>query len=53
MYLIIQETQFANVDNIFHVVNSTNNLETANDMLKGYNLVNKKDDVVYTLVKYK
>ena len=53
MYLIIQETQFANVDNIFHVVNSTNNLETANDMLKGYNLINKKDDVVYTLVKYK
>ena len=53
MYLIIQETKFANVDNIFHVVNSTNNLETANDMLKGYNLINTKNDVVYTLVKYK
>jgi len=53
MYLIIQETQFANVDNIFHVVNSTDNLEKANDMLKGYNLINKKNDVVYTLVKYK
>tara|TARA_R100000664_G_scaffold4210_1_gene8727 strand:- start:344 stop:553 length:210 start_codon:yes stop_codon:yes gene_type:complete len=53
MYLIIQETKFANVDSVYSVCNFTNDLDKANDMLKGYNLINKKDDVVYTLVKYK
>jgi len=52
MYLIIQETKFANVDSVYSVCNFTNDLDKANDMLKGYNLINKKDDVVYTLVKY-
>ena len=53
MYLIIQETKFENIDSVYHVSNSTDNLDAANQMLKGYNLINKKDDVVYTLVKYK
>ncbi len=53
MYLIIQETQFENVDSVYHVSNFTNNLDKANDMLKGYNLINKDKKVVYTLVKYK
>ena len=53
MYLIIQETKFENLDSVYHVSNSTDNLDAANQMLKGYNLINKKDDVVYTLVKYK
>ena len=52
MYLIIQETKFENFDSVYHVSNSTNNLETANDMLQGYNLINKKDDVVYSIVRY-
>tara|TARA_Y100001937_G_scaffold3245_1_gene4243 strand:+ start:55 stop:258 length:204 start_codon:yes stop_codon:yes gene_type:complete len=53
MYLIIQETKFENFDSVYHVSNSTDNLDAANQMLKGYNLINKKKDVVYTLVKYK
>ena len=53
MYLIIQETKFENFYSVYHVSNSTDNLDAANQMLKGYNLINKKDDVVYTLVKYK
>ena len=53
MYLIIQETKFENFDSVYHVSNSTDNLDAANQMLKGYNLINKKDDVVYTLIKYK
>ena len=52
MYLIIQEPQFENLDSVYSVCNFTNDLDKANDMLKGYNLINKKDDVVYTLVKY-
>jgi hypothetical protein len=52
MYLIIQETKFDNIDNMFNVINFTNNLEKANDMLQGYNLINKDNRVVYSIVKY-
>jgi len=52
MYLIIQETKFDNIDNIYNVINFTKDLEKANDMLQGYNLINKEDNVIYTLVKY-
>jgi len=52
MYLIIQETKFDNIDNLYNVINFTNNLEKANDMLQGYNLINKDKRVVYSIVKY-
>ena len=52
MYLIIQETKFENIDSIYHVSNFSDNLDKANDMLQGYNLINKDSNVFYTLVKY-
>ena len=52
MYLIIQETKFQNVDSLFQVINFTNSIDKANDMLQGYNLINKNEDVVYSIVKY-
>ncbi len=52
MYLIIQETKFENLDSVYHVSNSTDNLDKANNMLQGYNLINKDNKVVYSLVKY-
>jgi len=52
MYLIIKETTFKSVDSVFQVINFTNNIDKANDMLQGYNLINKEDNVIYTLVKY-
>ena len=52
MYLIIQETKFDNIDNHYNVVNFTNDLEKANDMLQGYNLIEKEKNVFYTIVKY-
>ena len=52
MYLIIQETTFKNVDSLFNVINLTNDIDKANDMLQGYNLINKDSNVFYTLVKY-
>ena len=51
MYLIIKETKFTN-ESLYHVVSFTDNLDKANDMLQGYKLINKKDSVIYTLVKY-
>ena len=52
MYLIIQETKFANMDSVYYVCNFTNDLDKANYMLQGYNLINKESNVFYTLVKY-
>ena len=52
MYLIIQETTFKNVDSLFNVINFTNDIDKANDMLQGYNLINKEEKVVYSIVKY-
>ena len=52
MYLIIQETKFDNIDNLYNVINFTNDLEKANDMLQGYNLIEKETNVFYTIVKY-
>jgi len=52
MYLIIKETKFDSIDNIYQVINFTTDLNKANDMLQGYNLIKKENNVIYTLVKY-
>ena len=52
MYLIIRETTFKNMDSLFSVCSFTTDVDKANDMLQGYNLINKEDNVIYTLVKY-
>ena len=63
MYLIIKETPFTNIDSVYfvcnftneslyHVVSFTDNLDKANYMLQGYNLIEKDKDVVYSIVRY-
>ena len=52
MYLLIQETKFTNMDSVYYVCNFTTDLDKANDMLQGYNLIKKEDSVVYSIVKY-
>ena len=52
MYLIIRETTFKNVDSLFSVCSFTTDVDKANDMLQGYNLINKEDNVFHTIVKY-
>ena len=52
MYLIIQETKFDNIDNLYNVINFTNDLEKANDMLQGYKLIEKDERNIYSIVKY-
>ena len=51
MYLIIKEIKLSN-NSIYDVCNFTDNLDKANDMLQGYNLINKEERVVYSIVKY-
>ena len=51
MYLIIKEIKLSDTS-IFNVVSFTDNLDKANDMLQGYNLIEKEKNVVYSLVRY-
>ena len=52
MYLIIQETTYENIDSLYNVINYTNDLDKANDMLQGYKIVEKNQDVFYSIIKY-
>jgi hypothetical protein len=51
-YLIIKEIQYERLDNSFDVINQTTDINKANDMLQGYNLINKDKDTTYSIVKY-
>ncbi len=51
MYLILKEIKLSNTS-IYNVVSFTDNLDKANDILQGYNLIEKEKDVVYSIVKY-
>ena len=52
MYLILQETKFKNIDSLYNVINFTNDLDKANDMLQGYKLIEKDKNNFYSIVKY-
>ena len=52
MYLIIKETDYENMENTYRVVDTTSDIDKANNMLQGYNLINQEDNVVYSIVKY-
>ena len=51
MYLIIKEIKLSNTS-IYNVASFTDNLDKANDILQGYNLIEKEEDVVYSIVRY-
>ena len=51
MYLIIKEIKLSDTS-IYNVASFTNNLDKANDMLQGYNLIEKEKNVVYSIVRY-
>ena len=51
MYLIIKEIKLSGTS-IYNVASFTDNVDKANDMLQGYNLIEKEKDVVYSIVKY-
>ena len=51
-YLIIREIDYDTLDNSFDVMNQTTDINKANDMLQGYQLINKDKDTTYSIVKY-
>ena len=52
MYLIPKETTFKNIDSIYDICNFTTDINKANDMLQGYRLVEKEENVSYSMLKY-
>ena len=52
MYLILKETSFDTIDSIYDICNFTTDIDKANDMLQGYNLINKLDNVSYSILRY-
>ena len=51
MYLIIKEIKLSGTS-IYNVASFTDNVDKANDMLQGYNLIEKEKNVVYSIVRY-
>ena len=52
MYLILKETTFDTIDSIYDICNFTTDINKASDMLQGYRLVEKDEDVSYSMLKY-
>jgi len=52
IYLIIKEIDYENMENTYRVMDFANDIDKANDMLQGYKLIEKQDNVFYTIVKY-
>ena len=52
IYLIIKEIQYENMENTYRVMDFATDIEKANDMLQGYKLIEKQDNVSYSIVKY-
>ena len=52
IYLIIKEIDYENMDNSYRVMDFANDVNKANDMLQGYRLIEKQDNVSYSIVRY-
>ena len=52
IYLIIKEIDYENMDNTYRVMDYSDNLDKANDMLQGYKLIEKDKRNLYSIVKY-
>ena len=52
IYLIIKEIDFENMENTYRVMDFATDIDKANDMLQGYKLIEKQDNVSYSIVKY-
>ena len=52
IYLIIKEIDYENMDNTYRVMDYSNNIDKANDMLQGYKLIEKDERNFYSIVKY-
>ena len=52
MYLILKERHYSNIDNAYDIVASSTDIDTINDKLKGYQLINDDKNNTYSRVSY-
>ena len=52
IYLILEETRYQYADNCYQVVAQTTDPHKSVDMLQGYELINKRKDRFYSIMKY-
>jgi len=52
MYLILKERHYSNIDNSYDIVASSTDIDTINDKLKGYQLINDNKNVSFSIVRY-
>jgi hypothetical protein len=51
-YLILKERTYSNIPSDFTIVDSTKDIDIAEDKLRGYNLINTEKNVVYSILRY-
>ena len=53
IYLIIKEQIYEGLNISYFVVDQTEDLDKANDILRGYNLINKTNkNILHSIIKY-
>ncbi len=52
IYLILKERHYSNIDNSYDIVASSTDIDTINDKLKGYQLINDNKNVSFSIVRY-
>ena len=52
IYLIIKEIDYENMENSYRVMDFATDIDKANDMLQGYKLIEKQDNVSYSIFIY-
>ena len=52
IYFIIKENHYSNIENSYDIVASSKDVDTINDKLRGYQLINDDKDIVYSIVRY-
>ena len=51
-YLIIKEVTFENIESSFYVQDQTDDIDIAEDKLRGYRLINTDKDRTYHIIKF-
>ena len=51
-YLILKERTYSNIPSDFTIVDSTKDIDIAEDKLRGYILINTEKNVVYSILRY-
>ena len=52
MYLILKERHYFNIDNSYDIVASSTDIDTINDKLTRYQLINDDKNNTYSIVRY-